>query len=144
MAESDTKFERRPEPFAERLSSRLWKEIPAPDNPYLTQRCLCHGYDLLQLMERRDFVDVLYLLIRGELPNADQRGFLGQLMVGLCSPGPRHPATRAVMNAGWARQSRPISCRSGCPSSGENTWVGRRSRRPCAFCAPGSGAIPAR
>lgn len=100
MVEKGMKFERRPDQFAERLASRVWREVPSPENPYLAERCLCHGYDLLQLMEKRDFVDVLYLLIRGELPDADQKGLLGQLMVGLCSPGPRHPATRAAMSAG--------------------------------------------
>ena len=57
-------------------------------------------YDLLELMQKRSFVEVLYLLFRGELPNADQAGMLEQLMIALINPGPRHPATRAAMNAG--------------------------------------------
>ncbi|MEO0443963.1 MAG: citrate synthase, partial [Pseudomonadota bacterium] len=46
------------------------------------------------------FVQVLYLLYRGELPSKDQEKLLESLMIALINPGPRHGATRAAMNAG--------------------------------------------
>ena len=85
--------------FAKRASTSIWKEIPAESNPYVAERCLCHGYDVLRLLEARSFVDVLYLLLKGELPAPEQRALLEQVMIALCNPGPRHPATRASMNA---------------------------------------------
>jgi citrate synthase len=100
MAARQPKVESRNERFSAKASTRIWKEIPSQDNPYIAERCLCHGYDLLQLMERVGYVDMLYLLMRGELPSQAQRDLLERLMVGLCNPGPRHPATRAAMNAG--------------------------------------------
>jgi citrate synthase len=100
MAARQPEVESRNERFADKASTRIWKEIPSKDNPYIAERCLCHGYDLLQLMENVGYVDMLFLLIRGQLPTDDQRGLLEALMVGICNPGPRHPATRAAMNAG--------------------------------------------
>jgi citrate synthase len=90
----------RNEPFASRTSSHIWYEESAPDNPYITAAAFCHGYNLNELMEKRSFVDVFYLLFRGELPTRAQAQLLQQLMIALINPGPRHPATRAAMNAG--------------------------------------------
>lgn len=94
------KVRSRNEPFVQRTATRIWHEEPSGDNPYITASALCHGYDLFELMEKRSFVDVFYLLFRGELPNAAEAILLQTLMVALINPGPRHPATRAAMNVG--------------------------------------------
>jgi citrate synthase len=107
MAARQPKVESRNERFADKASTRIWEEIPSKDNPYIAERCLCHGYDLQQLMERVGYVDMVYLLMCGELPNQGQRDLLERLMVGLCNPGPRHPATRAAMNAGVGKTYPP-------------------------------------
>lgn len=90
----------RNEPFAERATTKIWKEIPSDDNPFIAAEALCHGYPLFDLMKQRSFVDVFYLLFRGELPSPAEARLLEALMIGLMNPGPRHPATRAAMNAG--------------------------------------------
>ena len=90
----------RNENFVERVTTRIWEEQPSSDNPYLAESLRCHGYDLIELAEKRSFTDVLYLLFRGELPSKEQSQILQTLMIGLSSPGPRHPATRAAMNTG--------------------------------------------
>lgn len=90
----------RNEPFVARTATRIWHEQPSSDNPYIAASALCHGYDLFELMEKRSFVDVFYLLFRGELPSAAEAQLLQSLMVAFINPGPRHPATRAAMNAG--------------------------------------------
>lgn len=94
------KVRSRNEPFVERTATRIWKEEPSSDNPYIASSALCHGYDLFDLMEKRSFVDVFYLLFRGELPSKAEAQLLQQSMVALINPGPRHPATRAAMNVG--------------------------------------------
>lgn len=94
------KVESRNEVFAERTATKIWQETESPHNPYLADSCRCHGYDLLELTQKRSFVEVLYLLFRGELPDANEAMLLEQLMIALINPGPRHPATRAAMNAG--------------------------------------------
>ena len=100
MSGKSTKVKRRDEQFAEKVATKIWLEAPSQDNPYLTEEAYCHGYNLIELMQKRSFVDVLYLLFRGELPLAEEAELLEQLMIGLISPGPRHPATRAAMNTG--------------------------------------------
>jgi citrate synthase len=94
------KVQSRNEPFSARASTRIWAEQPSGDNPYIAASALCHGYDLFELMEKRSFVDVFYLLFRGELPSAAEAQLLQTLMIALINPGPRHPATRAAMNVG--------------------------------------------
>ncbi|MHB1349048.1 MAG: citrate/2-methylcitrate synthase [Desulfobulbaceae bacterium] len=86
--------------FDDRSATRIWCEQPAPDNPYLAARCLCHGYDIVELARKRSFVDVLFLLFIGELPTQEQADLLETLMIAFINPGPRHPATRAAMNGG--------------------------------------------
>jgi citrate synthase len=94
------KVRSRNEAFARRTVTRIWQEQPSEENPYVAASCRCFGYDLIELMERRSFVDVLFLLFRGELPNREQAELLEGLMIALINPGPRHPATRAAMLAG--------------------------------------------
>ncbi len=91
--------ESRHAPFVERTVTEIWLEKPTEDNPYVASHLYCHGYDLIQLIQERSFVDVLFLLFMGELPNPQQRQLLEATMVALINPGPRHPATQAAMNA---------------------------------------------
>ncbi len=89
----------RNEPFNEKLETKIWREMGSEDNAYIPQSALCHGYDLVELMQKKNFSDVFYLLFRGELPSQEQSELLGALMIALVNPGPRHHATRAAMNA---------------------------------------------
>ena len=86
--------------FADKISTRIWEEVPSENNPYIAENSRCHGYDMFELMQGCRYVDMFYLLFRGELPSEDEGQLLEQLMIGLINPGPRHPATRAAMNAG--------------------------------------------
>ncbi|MCP4109598.1 MAG: citrate synthase [Desulfobacteraceae bacterium] len=98
--ERPTIQKRKKEVYTTRTVTRIWDEQASEQNPYLAEHCRCRGYDLLELMEKRSFIDVLYLLLRGDLPTRDQADLLETLMVAFINPGPRHPATRAAMNAG--------------------------------------------
>ena len=86
--------------FAEKLSTKIWKEVPSEANPYISTSALCHGYDLFELMEKRSFVDVLFLLLKGELPNESQRKLLEQVMIAFINPGPRDYGGRAAIDVG--------------------------------------------
>ena len=86
--------------FAEQISTNIWQEIPSEENPYLAQASYCHGYDLMSLMERCSFEDMVLLLLQGELPTPERRELLRHLMIALVNPGPRHPATRAAISTG--------------------------------------------
>ncbi|MCK4620831.1 MAG: hypothetical protein KAT62_01320 [Desulfuromonadales bacterium] len=86
--------------FADKIVTRIWQEIPSELNPYSAKACFCHGYNISELMDKCNFVEVLYLLFRGDLPNQEQSELLQQLMIAFINPGPRHPATRSAMIAG--------------------------------------------
>ena len=85
--------------FAERTRSKICKEIASADNPFVAEKMLWHGYDVLELMDKRSFVDVIFLLLKGELPSSAQSQLFEKTLIMLANPGPRHAATRAVMNA---------------------------------------------
>jgi citrate synthase len=94
------KVKSRKEQFAHKVVTRISEEIPSKGNPYIAERCFIRGYDQLELANKRSFSDVLFLLLRGELPAPEQSDLFNTIMVALCNPGPRHPGTRAAMNAG--------------------------------------------
>lgn len=90
---------KRDETFTEKAKSKICQEIPAPENPYVADRVLWHGYDVMDLMRHRSLVDVIFLMIKGDLPSALQANQMEQTLILLANVGPRHAATRAVMNA---------------------------------------------
>lgn len=94
---------RRDDQFVARPVTRIWREQATAENPYVAESCACHGYDILELARKRSYIDVLYLIFRGELPTTEQEQLLERLMIACINPGPRHPATRAAMNAGVSR-----------------------------------------
>lgn len=103
MTVKERQVKRRDEQFTARTATRIWQEVPSADNPYLAESCRCHGYDILELAQRKGFSDVLFLLFQGELPSPEQATLLESLLILCINPGPRHPATRAAMNAGVSR-----------------------------------------
>lgn len=104
---------RRDDAFAQRTTTRIWQETPSPGNPYLATSFSCYGYDLLDLVQNCTYIEVFFLLFRGELPSPEESRQLEALMVALINPGPRHPATRAAMCAGVGKtetvQTLPIA-----------------------------------
>lgn len=95
-----TGVSRRSDQFAKRISTKLWREVPSAKNPYIAESSYCHGYDLLELISKRSYSDTVFLLFKGDLPSPEESSLLEKLMVAFINPGPRHPATRAAMNAG--------------------------------------------
>jgi citrate synthase len=103
MSGNSPRIEKRNIDFASRTETRIAEEDPAPGNPYRAQDCRYYGYNCLDLARKRSFVDVVFLLLSGELPSTEQSGLLETLMIAFINPGPRHPATRAAMNSGIGR-----------------------------------------
>lgn len=85
--------------FSEKITTSIHYESPSNSNPYIAKECFLHGYNYKDLMLKCSYSDVLFLMFRGELPNKHQSELLSQLMIFFINPGPRHPASRASMNA---------------------------------------------
>lgn len=96
----DREVKRRDEKFVAKTETKIWLEACCEDNPYIAENVYCHGYDILDLMENCNVIEVVFLLYKGELPSLEQREIFEKLFIGLINPGPRHAATRAAMNVG--------------------------------------------
>lgn len=105
---SKLQVQRRDDKFSQKIATRIWEEEPSPDNPYLARTSRCHGYDIFELMQKRSFFDVLYLLFKGELPEPAELELFEKLAIFCINPGPRHAATRAAMNAGVGKTDIPL------------------------------------
>ena len=83
------------------LHTRIWQEEPEADNPFATKAAYCHGYDVYgQMLGQTNWVDMLYLMLRGEAPAKVQAQALNMLAVALANPGPRDPMVHAAMCGG--------------------------------------------
>jgi len=89
--------------YADKAQTDIFLELASNDNPYVAKAAYVHGYDVLELMAKKSFVETLLLLFTGELPPPDKVRLLEQLMIGLMNPGPRHPAVKAAMVAGVSK-----------------------------------------
>ena len=90
----------RNEAFVTKASTGIWQEIPDEKHEYLATGARCFGYAQEDLLAGGyGITEMLFLLTRGELPNQQQRKLLDAIGVALSNPGPRHPATRAAMEA---------------------------------------------
>lgn len=85
----------------QQIRTRIWLEEPEPDNPFATKAAYCHGYDVYGgMLGKTRWVEMLYLLFRGEAPAGWQTELLEMLAVGLANPGPRDPSVHAAMCGG--------------------------------------------
>jgi len=91
--------------FQSKATTSIFYEAPSKNNPYVASTRYLHGYDLFQLIQKRSYVEVLFLLFQAELPTVEQVKIIETIMVACMNPGPRHPAVRAAMNAGVSKSN---------------------------------------
>lgn len=85
----------------EQVHTRIWLEEPEPDNEFATRAAYCHGYDVYGgMLGQARWVEMLYLLFRGEAPTNDQADMLESVALALANPGPRDPSVHAAMCGG--------------------------------------------
>jgi citrate synthase len=83
------------------MQSRIWLEEPEPNNEFACRTAYCHGYDVYgDMLGSASWIDMLFLLFRGEAPSRPQAALLEVLAVGLANPGPRDASVHAAMCAG--------------------------------------------
>ncbi|MEH6462017.1 hypothetical protein [Chitinimonas sp. JJ19] len=88
-------------PRKEVVHTRIWQEEAEPDNPFATRVARCHGYDVYgDMLGKASWIEMVYLLFRGERPSAQQAALLETLAVALANPGPRDPMVHAAMCGG--------------------------------------------
>lgn len=83
------------------IHTRIWREEPEADNPFAAKEAYCYGYNVFgEMLGRARWVEMLYLLFRGDAPTVQQADLLEALAVALANPGPRDPSVHAAMCAG--------------------------------------------
>jgi citrate synthase len=108
------------------IRTRIWQEEAEPDNPFATRVARCHGYDVYgAMLGRARWVDMLFLLFRGEAPARAQAELLENLAVALANPGPRDPAVHAAMSGGVGG-STSASCLMAALAVGAGQYGGGR------------------
>ena len=94
----------------ETFHTRIWDEVPEPDNPFAAASCYCHGYDVYgDILGKASWIEYLYLLFHGERPSPQQAKLLEGLAIALANPGIREPSVHAAMSGG-AGGSTSASC----------------------------------
>lgn len=91
------------ESFTQGIPTNIWQEEPTADNPYIAENNFCYGYDFEEVLDKLSYVDTLYLMLTGNIPSDTHSALLELCLKMFITPGPRHPATRAAMNAGIGR-----------------------------------------
>ena len=93
----------RDDKYVTAVPTEITLEEASDNNPFHTENMYIFGYEHLELSEKRDFVDMMFLLFKGELPEPTEKTLFDKLLCCLINPGPRHPATRAAQTVGIAR-----------------------------------------
>lgn len=86
--------------FAEKIETKITNEESPVHNPYHVSKQLIHGYDHLDILDNCNFADVIYLLLRGNLPSEKDSILFNKVALALINPGPRHAASQASITAG--------------------------------------------
>lgn len=85
------------------IHTEIWNEEPEPDNRFATRAAYVRGYDVFgEMVGNARWVEMLYLLLRPELPEPSALDLLEALAVALANPGPRDPSVHAAMCGGIA------------------------------------------
>lgn len=81
------------------IQSSFWQEIPAPNDPFSTKSCFCHGYDVYNdLLGKASWIEYFYLMLTGKQISTEERFVLNATAMLIANPGPRDPSVRGAMN----------------------------------------------
>ncbi|MCW8879658.1 MAG: hypothetical protein OQJ89_11815 [Kangiellaceae bacterium] len=89
--------------YVDKTSTDILLEEPSTGNPYIASKQFLYGYDIEELNEKKDYLDVLFLMFKGELPSSTEKLILEKLMIGFINQGPRTSGIRAAMTAGVSK-----------------------------------------
>ncbi|MBW7903262.1 MAG: citryl-CoA lyase [Rhodocyclaceae bacterium] len=108
------------------IRTRIWQESPEADDPFAVRAARCRGYDVYgEMLGRARWVEMLYLLFRGEAPSPAAADLLEALAVALANPGPRDASVHAAM-CGGVGGSTAAACLMAALAAGAGSLAGGR------------------
>lgn len=99
MGNKAAKEKSRGDTFTAKIKTKVCLEEASNNTPWVAKSVHWRGYSQESLINNKSYTDVIWLLIRGELPTREQATCFERLFVMLSCPSPRSPEARAVMNA---------------------------------------------
>lgn len=99
MEKKAAKEKSRGDTFTAKVKTKVCLEETSNDTPWVAKNIYWHGFPQKALMKDQSYTDVIWLLIRGELPSSEQSSCFERLFIMLSCPSPRAPEARAIMNA---------------------------------------------
>ncbi len=83
------------------IHTKIWREEPEADNPFVASKCFCAGYDVYgDILNNASWFEYVYLLFKLERPEKWQAELLEKVAIAIANPGIRDHSVRAAMNAG--------------------------------------------
>ena len=83
------------------IHTKIWREEPEADNPFVASKCFCAGYDVYgDILNKATWFEYLYLMFKLERPENWQVELLEKVAIAIANPGIRDQSVRAAMNAG--------------------------------------------
>jgi citrate synthase len=84
--------------LSNRVITEIWKEEARTGNEFYPETSRCRGYDFYGgLLGEYGYIEVMHLLMRGELPTPRQADHLNLLLTAAINPGPRDPGVHIAM-----------------------------------------------
>lgn len=92
-------------PIADKIKTKIWFDIPSNGKDrFFSEKSLCHGYDFYNdLLGRLSWTELLFLLLKGDVPSKKQSAVLNLVMSSIINPGPRDWSTQAAMTSAVTR-----------------------------------------
>ena len=93
--------------FVSKVPTSLVFEQPSKENKFLAENIFIQGFPLVQLCEGASFSETLFILLKGEIPSELELKKFNFLLNSALAIGPRHSASRSIMNAGVSKTKSP-------------------------------------
>ena len=106
----------------EKITTKIWREVPEDDNPFAAATCYFAGFDVFgDVLRNASYIDYLYLLFKHEPPTAEAAKLLEGLALALANPGLRDHSVRAAMCAAVGGSTRASALIASISVSAEAT-----------------------
>jgi citrate synthase len=99
-SERNVTVKHRDEKYADRYRTAIWQEESEHDNPFVDTDAYCRGYRFEDLVANTSYAEMVFLMIKGELPSSSQKALFEKVLVAFSHPGIRNDAVRAAILAG--------------------------------------------
>jgi len=81
MIKNTSNEQSRNDNFTKKIKTKVCFEKALDNNPWLAKQVYWHGYSQESLISNKSYTDVIWLLIRGELPSGEQATCFARLFI---------------------------------------------------------------